>query len=681
MLQICTLNSKLADVSISKISFITADPRISDKTCLNNILQEFDISYNDAKTLFENEPSQWFHGIEYKYGERSKEKKQLFNDVSMLLHSFYLMQPDSSELRIFMNRIWTAVSASVKSDVSEYISLYPVFDTKTEDSSASTELNELNSLIGLESIKGDVRNIINTIKVNNTRFRSGLAVTPMSHHMVFSGNPGTGKTTVARILADVYKDLGVLRIGHLVETARADLVAGYVGQTAIKTQAVLDKARGGVLFIDEAYTLSSSEDDSFGQEAIDTILKFMEDNRDDVIVIAAGYTDLMQIFLDSNPGLRSRFAKDFIFEDYSAYEMLEIFKGLCKRDDYTLSDEAIIKLTAYFSKLTAVDLETFGNARGVRSLYEKALGKQANRLSGFDLSVLNKSELVLIKDNDIPDYSGEDESGDVTLHEVINELNSLTGLTQIKNDVNSIIDLLSARKMREENGLSNAPLSMHMVFSGNPGTGKTTVARILANVYKSLGVLPKGHLIETDRSGLVGGYVGQTALKVKDVADKAMGGVLFIDEAYTLSAGGNDSFGQEAIDTLLKIMEDHRDDLIIIVAGYTDLMQKFLDSNPGLRSRFNKQMDFADFNASELFEIFSGLCKKNGYILAGNAAVIVNEHLSALYRNRNASTFGNGRDVRNYLEQVIVKQSSRIAKLKDYNKDDLISILEIDVLM
>ena len=265
------------------------------------------------------------------------------------------------------------------------------------------------------------------------------------------------------------------------------------------------------------------------------------------------------------------------------------------------------------------------------------------------------------------------------LDKLMAQLDELVGLEAVKKDVKSTMNLIKVRKLREENGMPVPPMSMHMVFMGNPGTGKTTVARLVGGLYAAIGALSKGQLIEVDRSGLVAGYVGQTAIKTQEVITSALGGVLFIDEAYSLSAGGENDFGREAIETLLKAMEDHRDDLVVIVAGYTDPMQEFLDSNPGLESRFNKYITFPDYTGEELNAIFHGMCQKNGYVLDEEAETCAREFFDGLYRDRDEN-FGNGRDVRNRFEDMMVRQANRVAALTDPTKEQLETFTRADFL-
>jgi len=257
------------------------------------------------------------------------------------------------------------------------------------------------------------------------------------------------------------------------------------------------------------------------------------------------------------------------------------------------------------------------------------------------------------------------------------ELDSYIGLENIKEEVRSLINMVRVHQMRKEHGLPETDLSLHMVFSGNPGTGKTTVARIMARIYHALGILSKGQLVEVDRSGLVAGYVGQTAIKTSKVIEKAMGGVLFIDEAYALNGGTENDFGQEAIDTILKAMEDHRDALVVIVAGYDDLMEDFIHSNPGLESRFNRFLHFEDYTLDEMMGIFAMRCDKGCYTLEPEAESEVRAYIQE--QNDGGISFGNGRGVRNLFEKILVQQANRLAAMETVTKEDLMKITAEDV--
>ena len=277
--------------------------------------------------------------------------------------------------------------------------------------------------------------------------------------------------------------------------------------------------------------------------------------------------------------------------------------------------------------------------------------------------------------------SAQETTPEQTVEELMAELDELVGLDKIKANVKSLINLVRVRKLREENGLPSPAMSLHLVFMGNPGTGKTTVARLISKLYKAIGVLSKGQLIEVDRSGLVAGYVGQTAIKTGEVIKSALGGVLFIDEVYALASGGGDGtadFGREAIETLLKSMEDNRDDLVVIVAGYEGLMEKFISSNPGLESRFNRYFVFEDFTPEELFAIFKSMCEKNSYTVTPEAEKFAKEHLQYLYDTRD-DNFGNARDVRNLFENIVSAQADRLAAMEAPTRDDLVAITKEDI--
>ena len=511
-------------------------------------------------------------------------------------------------------------------------------------------VGQLDGLTGLAPVKAQVRQLTDVVRAEQMRRAAGLPVSQVSRHLVFTGNPGTGKTTVARLLGQLYAAIGVLGTGQLVEVTRSDLVAGYVGQTAIKTTEAVNRALGGILFIDEAYTLtrSAGSGHDFGQEAVDTLVKLMEDHRDELVVIAAGYGEEMIQFISSNPGLPSRFPRTIRFPDYSTDELASIFTGMCERDQYEVSADALDGLHQYLASLPRS--REFGNGRLVRNLFEAALARQASRVvaaGGADLTTLTPQDLGL---------STEDAP---SLEVLLGQLDGLTGLAPVKAQVRQLTDVVRAEQMRRAAGLPVSQVSRHLVFTGNPGTGKTTVARLLGQLYAAIGVLGTGQLVEVTRSDLVAGYVGQTAIKTTEAVNRALGGILFIDEAYTLtrSAGSGHDFGQEAVDTLVKLMEDHRDELVVIAAGYGEEMIQFISSNPGLPSRFPRTIRFPDYSTDELASIFTGMCERDQYEVSADALDGLHQYLASLPRSRE---FGNGRLVRNLFEAALARQASRV---------------------
>ncbi len=542
-------------------------------------------------------------------------------------------------------------------------------------------MEEINGLIGLDNIKQDIESLIKYIKITRIRQQQGLAQNAITLHSVFSGPPGTGKTTVARLLGKIYKSLGLLEKGHVVEVDRSDLVGEAIGETAPRTNKVVDAALDGILFIDEAYTLSLEDSkNDFGSEAIDTLLKRMEDDRKRLVVVVAGYDDDMKRFLAANSGLDSRFNRRFQFQDYAPGDLMELFRLNCRNQDYHIERPAEEKLQKYFEHSYKIRDKSFGNGRFVRNLFEEISRSQSGRLADMDQGSLDRDALTGLTLEDVNAALGDGfvDTENVTMETVMAELQELVGMERVKKDVETLMKFLKVERLRKARGYSVTPVSLHTVFLGPPGTGKTTVARLLGKIFHLLGVLGKGHVVEVDRSHLVGESIGETAPKTNKVVDTALDGILFIDEAYSLNSGSGKDYGQEAIDTLLKRMEDNRDRLVVIVAGYSGEMKRFIQSNVGLQSRFNRYFHFEDFRPEELLAIFDRICEKQQFILTPEARTRLQDHFSSVYEKRD-DTFGNGRFVRNLFEGVVQNQSFRIAELDDLDENTLSTLTAGDI--
>lgn len=566
---------------------------------------------------------------------------------------------------------------------------------------ADEVLDELDQMIGLGSVKGEVNKLLAGIEVERKRREQGLPVTKVGRHMVFTGPPGVGKTEIARSLGEIYRSLKVLRKGHVVEVQRADLVAGYIGQTAIKTLDKCKEALDGILFIDEAYTLSVSEGRDFGHEAIATLLKFMEDNRDRIMVIVAGYSNEMRRFIAMNPGLASRFSRTIEFPAYEPRELAAILRLMARRQRAELPDTLEHSLVPWIE--SRWKNEGWGNAREMRNLLDRASEAQSVRVAADPTADISTIELVdfesagvpvirmhvpppavppvptvpelppvVVQPSFVPSIPPDGPAPrparrlkvesiappERTLDQALDRLEDMVGLASVKEEVNKLMSSLEVERVRREQGLGSAPISRHMVFTGPPGVGKTEVARALGEIYRSLNVLRKGHLVETDRAGLVAGYIGQTAAKTLDKCKEALDGILFIDEAYSLAREGHD-YGREAIDTLLKFMEDNRDRIIVIVAGYPNEMQGFINANPGLASRFTKTIAFPPYAASELVAILQVMAKQQNFVLPDNLESSLAPWMKVGMKDR---SWGQAREMRTLLERAREAQATRIAR-------------------
>jgi AAA+ superfamily predicted ATPase len=502
-------------------------------------------------------------------------------------------------------------------------------------------------------------------------------------HLTFLGNPGTGKTTIARLFGEILHEFGFLKKGHLVEVTYNDLVAEYVGGTTGKTEQVIQRAMDGILFIDEAYTLSESDRGRYGQEAIDTLLPHLENDRSRLVVILAGYPDKMKQFLTSNPGIQRRFPKNnhLVFPDFNPEELWQVLDRLLVRLRLPKGQEMDSALRLVIMGLYERRNHFFGNAGEMRNLAESLDRRRAARLVGENPDSESPLEI-----EDIPEeYRGFLPSSLPDVDELLGQLNLLVGLAEVKKYIHDLVFNHQYHHLRQSKDptFTGTSTLKHLVFMGNPGTGKTTVARLVGKIYQSLGLLHKGHCVEVSRADLVAGFVGQTALKTSARILEALDGVLFIDEAYALSRNTNQDFGLEAIDTLVKMMEDHRDRLLVIVAGYPIQMMEFLASNPGLNSRFLPPIHFRDYTPSELLQILHNEANSEGYKLPLDVAIRAGEFFQSS-KDLQPSQFGNARSVINLFSQMKLALAGRVVKshqdstLQNVDDLDFMTTFEMD---
>ncbi|MFF5263705.1 AAA family ATPase [Actinomadura viridis] len=519
-------------------------------------------------------------------------------------------------------------------------------------------LAELAAMAGIAPVKREVEALVAEAKAARLRQEAGMAVASRPRHLVFTGNPGTGKTKVAQILGKIYADLGVLSNGHLFEVDRADLLGEYTSESAVKVRRAVERALGGVLLVRDAHAFASAEAVR-GREIVDVLLAAVQAHPDDLVVVLTGPEAELNGLLKSHADLAAYFPRTVRFPDLTDDELVEVFQAKAADAGFALADGVLDRVAALVR--SAPRDRGFANARVMNAVLDRAVAMQGRRVlaDGIVDETESLDEILLA---DVPDTltpSREGVPGDP-----LDEVERLIGLDEIKREISALVAEARMEERRREVGVPLAFPARHMVFMGNPGTAKTTVARLIAAVYAQLGLLSSGHLVEVTRADLVAEYIGQTAHKVRDAVERALGGVLFVDEAYALTAGGGDrrDFGHEAVAELLKLMEEHRSDLVVIVAGYDAEMERFLKFNPGLDSRFPKALRFPDYTDDELATIFESMAAEAGFELAEGVLAALRRRLAAEPRG---ASFGNARLVRNVLEEAISRQAQRITAADD----------------
>ena len=510
---------------------------------------------------------------------------------------------------------------------------------------------ELAGLPGLGPVREQLEALAAVAQAEIARRQAGITLRPAWKNLAFAGPPGSGKSRVAAILARIYCDLGALSGGHLAEVTRTDLSGGRPSDTADLVKEAVKRGRGGILLVSDAH--QPGADPAEDAHALRLLEQALEEHRDgDLIVVLAGPDQRLRRFLAAAPGLASRVPHIVTFRRYTADELAEIFAWRAAQAGFTVTGEAAAKAHSVIAGSGRAARE--GSARAALRLLDQAALAQARRVMAAGIGTGGMSELTA---DDVPgELTAAGPGGEPG--DPFAELDSMTGLAEVKAQVRLLAAEARADQLRRDAGMPDRATSRHLVFAGPPGTAKTTVARLIAAIYTQLGLLTSGHLVEVARADLIAPYVGQTAPMVTDAVSRALGGVLFIDEAYSLTLSDSPrDYGAEAIAALVKLMEDHRRDLVVIAAGYHDQMQQFLRANPGLASRFARTIRFPGYTDDELASIFTQMAEGDGFRLGDGVLSRLRQILTATPRGPD---FGNARHVRNLLDQAIAAQALRL---------------------
>lgn len=537
-------------------------------------------------------------------------------------------------------------------------------------------LKNFDGMVGVEHVMEQVKEILYRQLAKETLIKAGIKDVTQNYNLFLTGNPGTGKTTIAQIIAKIFLEAGIVKKDTFVSARVSDIVGRYVGETSDKTNSVVSKAKGGIFFLDEAYrladdTFSSSKGGDYGKEAFETIMEHIDKNPDTVYMFA-GYEDKMSLLYSLNAGVESRIPNTVKINDYTPSDLQKIAVERFKSLNYNISEVEDSLLE--FIKKKADNKALPGNARTILNMVNKIITSHSKRIiteKPEDVTKILEVDILNSDDN----YISEEQKANLreVFDNAIIELDSYIGLPTVKKYAKRLGKNQIIKNKRKELGLKVEKDTYHMFFLGNPGTGKTKVARIMGKILRGAGVLSSGHFVEVTKDDLTG-RKEPTTDTVKKLVKKAKGGILFIDEAYSLK---NDNQGKEAIDCLIREMEEYRDDLVVILVGYENEMKELLKLNPGFESRVPNHISFDDYDAEQLLNIALSMIKDREYNLSDEALKILDENIKENFANNNTSS--NGRWVRNIIDKAINVQSERLFDSEDEN-EDITLIVESDII-